>query len=41
MSLNYKKRIPDEVLQQLPATTLAFPLDPVFVYHAAGVRPPK
>jgi hypothetical protein len=41
MALNYKKRIPDEVLQQLPATTLAFPLDPVFVYRAAGVRPPK
>ena len=39
MVLNYKKRIPGEVLQQLPATDLAYALDPVFVYRAAGVRP--
>ena len=39
MKLNYKKKIPDEVLQKLPTTTLRFPVDPVFVYRAAGVRP--
>jgi hypothetical protein len=39
MKLNYKKKIPDEVLQQLPTSTLRFPVDPVFVYRAAGVRP--
>ena len=39
MKLNYKKKIPDEVLQQLPTSTLRFPVDPVFVCRAAGVRP--
>lgn len=39
MSLNYKKTIPAEVLGKVPATTLRFPVDPVFVYRAAGVRP--
>lgn len=39
MRLNYKKKIPDEVLETLPATTLRFPVQPVFVYRAAGVRP--
>lgn len=39
MKLNYKKKIPDEVLAALPRTTLRFPVDPVFVYRAAGVRP--
>ncbi len=39
MKLNYKKKIPGEVLHQLPSTTLRFPVDPVFVYRAAGVRP--
>ena len=39
MRLNYKKRIPDEVLEALPRTTLRFPVEPVFVYRAAGVRP--
>ena len=39
MRLNYKKRIPDEVLEKLPTTTLRFPVQPVFVYRAAGVRP--
>jgi hypothetical protein len=39
MKLNYKKKIPDEVLQKLPTTTLRFPVEPVFVYRAAGVRP--
>ncbi|OBH59696.1 hypothetical protein A5687_20415 [Mycobacterium mantenii] len=39
MRLNYKKTIPDEVLNALPITTLRFPVDPVFVYRAAGVRP--
>ena len=41
MELNYKKHIDDDILQRLPATELAFPLDPVFVYRAAGVRPPR
>jgi hypothetical protein len=27
------------VLQQLPTATLRFPVEPVFVYRAAGVRP--
>lgn len=39
MRLNYKKTIPDEVLQALPRTALRAPVDPVFVYRAAGVRP--
>ena len=39
MNLNYKRKIPDEVLQKLPRTTLRFPVEPVFVYRAAGVRP--
>ena len=39
MRLNYKKKIPDEVLEKLPTTTLRFPVEPVFVYRAAGVRP--
>ncbi|OBA82457.1 hypothetical protein A9W99_01815 [Mycobacterium sp. 1164966.3] len=41
MELNYKKHIDDNVLRQLPVKELAFPLDPVFVYRAAGVRLPK
>lgn len=39
MRLNYKKKIPDEVLEALPRTALRVPVDPVFVYRAAGVRP--
>ena len=39
MSLNYKKKIPVEVLEKVPTTTLRFAVDPVFVYRAAGVRP--
>jgi hypothetical protein len=39
MKLNYKRKIPDEVLQKLPTTSLRFPVEPVFVYRAAGVRP--
>ena len=39
MKLNYKKKIPDEVLSKLPITTLGFPVTPNFVYRAAGVRP--
>jgi hypothetical protein len=39
MSLTYKRSIPDDVLHALPATQLSFPVDPVFVYRAAGVRP--
>lgn len=39
MKLNYKKKIPDEVLQKLPTTTLRFPVTPNFVYRAVGVRP--
>ena len=38
MKLNYKRKIPDEVLQELPTTTLRFPVTPNFVYRAAGVR---
>jgi hypothetical protein len=39
MKLNYKRDIPDEVLDRLPTTTLAYRLEPMFVYRAAGVRP--
>lgn len=39
MKLHYKREVPDEVLQKLPTTSLRFPVDPVFVYRAAGVRP--
>ena len=39
MKLNYQRKIPDDVLERLPATTLRFPVQPVFVYRAAGVRP--
>jgi hypothetical protein len=39
MKLNYKKKIPVEVLSQLPTTALRFPVTPNFVYRAAGVRP--
>jgi hypothetical protein len=39
MKLNYKRDIPDEVLQQLPTTTVKYRLEPMFVYRAAGVRP--
>ena len=39
MKLNYKRKISDDVLQKLPTTTLRFPVEPVFVYRAAGVRP--
>ena len=38
MKLNYKRKIPDEVLNQLPTTELRFPVTPNFVYRAAGVR---
>jgi hypothetical protein len=39
MSLHYRAAIPDEILHQVPKTTLRVPVDPVFVYRAAGVRP--
>lgn len=39
MKLNYKKKIPDDVLEKLPTTALRFHVEPVFVYRAAGVRP--
>ncbi len=39
MRLNYTKKIPDEVLGKLPTTSLRFPVQPDFVYRAAGVRP--
>jgi hypothetical protein len=39
MKLHYRRAIPDDVLQELPTTTLRFPVDPGFVYRAAGVRP--
>lgn len=41
MKLHYRRDVPDEVLGQLPTTTLRFPVDPVFVYRAAGVRPAR
>jgi hypothetical protein len=39
MKLHYRRMVPDDVLQKLPTTTLRFPVEPVFVYRAAGVRP--
>ena len=39
MKLNYKRKIPEEVLDKLPTTSLRFPITPNFVYRAAGVRP--
>lgn len=39
MKLNYKKAIPGDILEKLPATALRFRVEPVFVYRAAGVRP--
>jgi hypothetical protein len=39
MKLHYKRKVPDDVLASLPTTSLRFPVDPVFVYRAAGVRP--
>lgn len=39
MKLHYKREVPDDVLEKLPTTSLRFPVDPVFVYRAAGVRP--
>lgn len=39
MKLHYKKTIPDDVLSALPVKSLRFPVEPVFVYRAAGVRP--
>jgi hypothetical protein len=39
MKLHYRRTIPDAVLQKLPTTSLRFPVEPVFVYRAAGVRP--
>jgi len=39
MELNYRREIPGEVLQRLPAATVKYRLEPMFVYRAAGVRP--
>jgi hypothetical protein len=39
MKLHYKKTIPADVLSALPRTSLRFPVEPAFVYRAAGVRP--
>lgn len=39
MKLNYKKKIPDDMLQKLPTTALRFRVEPLFVYRATGVRP--
>lgn len=41
MKLHYRREVSDEVLGQLPTTTLRFPVDPAFVYRAAGVRPTR
>ena len=35
----YRRDIPDDVLQQLPAATVKYRMEPMFVYRAAGVRP--
>jgi hypothetical protein len=37
LSLNYKASIPDEVLAQLPRTSLAFDVPPDYVLRAVGV----
>ena len=37
LSLNYKTPIPDEVLTQLPRTSLAFDVPPEYVLRAVGV----
>ncbi|MCV7425214.1 hypothetical protein [Mycobacterium montefiorense] len=39
IKLHYKREVPDDVLEKLPTTSLRFPVEPVFVYRAAGVRP--
>jgi hypothetical protein len=39
LKLNYRKRIPDDVLEKLPATSVRYRVEPSFVYRAAGVRP--
>lgn len=39
MKLVYRHEVPDAVLQTLPATTVKYRLEPMFVYRAAGVRP--
>ncbi|MEE6179386.1 hypothetical protein [Mycobacterium sp. 050134] len=39
LKLNYRKRVPDEVLRELPATSVRYRVEPSFVYLAAGVRP--
>lgn len=41
MKLHYRREVSDEVLGQLPTTTLRFPVEPAFVYRAAGVRPTR
>ncbi|KHO24800.1 hypothetical protein [Mycolicibacterium setense] len=37
LSLHYKTAIPDEVLMQLPRTSLAFDVGPEYVFRAVGV----
>lgn len=37
LSLHYKTAIPDEVLAQLPRTSLAFDVGPEYVFRAVGV----
>lgn len=39
MKLDYRREVPDEVLQRLPAAAVKYRLEPMFVYRAAGVRP--
>lgn len=39
MKLTYRRDIPGDVLQALPAATVKYRLDPMFVYRSAGVRP--
>lgn len=39
MKLNYRCDLPEDVLRQLPAATVKYRLEPMFVYRAVGVRP--
>jgi hypothetical protein len=38
LSLRYKASLGDEVLAQLPATSLSFGVSPEYVFHILGVR---
>jgi hypothetical protein len=38
LSLQYRTSIPDDVLAALPKRSLAFAVDPAYVFHMLGVR---